>query len=429
MIEARPDWVVWPDNAGQVAAILKLATRYHVPVVPRGAGSGLTGGSLPVRGGIVLSLSRMDRIISLEPENMLAEVEPGVINADLDRAAARYGLFYPPDPASFEFSTLGGNVAESAGGLRAVKYGVTRDYVLGLEAVLPNGDLIRTGSRTAKCVVGYDLTRLLVGSEGTLAVFTKLILRLVSRPEAVKTILAIFPDVHAAAQVVSALNSRTILPTTLEFMDRSSIDCVKKFAHITVDEKAGALLLIEIDGPHETIERQAQNLIELCRQHTSLEIILSHSDEERDALWKARRAISPALHQIAPDKFNEDVVVPRSKIPDLVSRLEAISQTHNLTIVSFGHAGDGNIHVNILTDLAQPGTRERVDAALHELFRHTIELGGTISGEHGIGLTKAPFLSMELDPVTLAIMKKIKRVFDPLDILNPGKIFNDNHHD
>lgn len=419
----EPQWVVWAETTYQISQIMKLANEYNVPVTPRGSGTGFSGGALPVKAGIILSLVRMNRIISIDPENLFAEVEPGVITADIDRAAGKYGLFYPPDPASLETSTIGGNVAESAGGPRAVKYGVTRDYVLGVEAVLPTGEIIQTGSRTTKCVVGYDLTRLLVGSEGTLAVFTKIFLKLVPKPEASGTLLALFRDVSTAAKSVSAIIARKIIPTTLEFMDKATIDCVRGYTNDDIPTETGALLLIEIDGAKETVLRQKEHVVEICKKLGAISIKTAQNEEQRTRLWSARRAISPALHQLGPDKYNEDIVVPRSKVPHILKNIDEISKKFSLHIINFGHAGDGNIHVNIMTDNSIVGIKDKVEQAIQEIFRSTIELGGTLSGEHGIGITKAPFLSIELNSATINAMRAIKKALDPKNILNPGKIF------
>jgi len=418
-----PDAVVFPGTTQEVSGILKIANRDKIPVIPRGAGTGFTGGSLPVQGGIVLVMTRMNRIIEIDTDNLVAVVEPGVVTGKFQKEVAKFGLFYPPDPASLEYSTLGGNVAECSGGPRAVKYGVTRDYVLGLEAVLPTGEIIHTGARTVKSVAGYELTRLLVGSEGTLAVITKVILRLIPMPEAVRTMLAIFREIGQAAKTLSEIIRSRIIPSTLEFMDNATIRCVEDYLHMGFPINAGALLLIEVDGETEIIEKQVSQIDELCRRGGAEKIKIASDEAERDMLWKARRSISAAIVKLNPTKVNEDIAVPRSKVPDIINALHAIADKYQLLIVNFGHAGDGNIHVNIMTNRKNKDEMERVEKAVEEIFRTTLNLGGTISGEHGIGITKAPFLKWEVGDTGIEVMKRIKASFDPNNILNPGKIF------
>jgi len=349
--------------------------------------------------------------------------EPGVITAHFHREVEKAGLFYPPDPSSAEFSTLGGNIAECAGGPRAVKYGVTRDYVLGLKVVLPTGEIITTGVKTAKGVVGYDLTRLLIGSEGTLGIITEMTLKLISNPESVRTMTAVFHEVGTAAEAVSEIIRRGIVPRTIEFMDRASIVCVENYLKIGLPVDAGALLLIEVDGRVEEAESAINRLKELCMTLGAAAVVSAKTKEEAAVIWKARKAISPALFTYAPDKINEDIVVPRSRIPDMVRRIEEMKNKTGLTIVSFGHAGDGNIHFNIMLDKKNREEEKKAWAAVEELFDYTVELGGTISGEHGIGITKAPYMSKEVGRDAIELMKKLKSLFDPNGILNPGKIF------
>jgi glycolate oxidase len=424
-IESLPAGVIFPGSTREVSEILKLANVYKFPVVPRGAGSGMSGGSVPIPGGLVLVMLRMNRIREIDVNNMLAVVEPGVITRDLQAAVETAGLFYPPDPSSSHFSTLGGNVAECAGGGRAVKYGVTRDYVLGLEVVLSRGQILKTGVRTSKGVVGYDLTRLLVGSEGTLGVITEMVLKLLPLPESRQTILAFFDQMTAAAQTVVRILQSRILPSVLEFMDRSSMACVEDYLHLGLPARAQAMLLIEVDGDREAVVRQGEMVQGLCRQAGAGEVKAARTLQEVDDFWRARRSISPALFRLRPDKINEDIVVPRDKIPEAVERFQKIGRRLDLLIVSFGHAGDGNIHVNVMFDGKKAGEGERARQAKVEIFKTVLELGGTLSGEHGVGLTKAPFLELELDPLPLTLMKKIKDLFDPNRILNPGKIFGE----
>lgn len=422
-IKYLPDLVVFPKTPQQISEILRLANSALFPVIPRGAGTGFTGGTLPVEGGVVLVLTKMNKILHIDQANLLAIVEPGVITYDLQREVEKIGLFYPPDPASLKSSTIGGNVAECAGGPRAVKYGTTKDYVLGLEVVLPTGEIISTGVQTVKSVVGYDLTKLLVGSEGTLGVITKIILRLIPLPKAKRTMLAIFPTIESAANAVSQTISSKIVPTTLEFMDNACIRCVEDYLHMGLPTEAGALLIIEVDGAPEALGGEIEEIKKICQQNNALEIKVASDNQEAEELWKARRAVSAAVVKLNPTKINEDVTVPRSRVPDILRRVNEIAKKYNLIIVNFGHAGDGNIHVNVLIDRKKPGEEERAHEAVKEIFAATLELGGTISGEHGIGITKAPYIAMELGDMGLEIMKRIKKVFDPNNILNPGKIF------
>ena len=420
-----PEAVVLPETVEGVAAVLKLASRYGFPVIPRGAGSGVVGGTVPVRGGVVLAMNRMNRILAVDEENMTARVEPGVVTRKLQETVSRAGLFYPPDPASLSFSTIGGNIATGAGGPRAVKYGVTRDYVLGLEAVLPSGERIKTGVQTAKGVVGYDLTRLLVGSEGTLAVVTQAILKLIPRPEARRTLLTSFENLVQSARAITRIIQSKIVPCALEFMDRNAIRCVATYQNVVLPEAAGALLLIEIDGSVEAMDRQAEHIRKLCLEEGALAVEIAATEAESEKLWNARRAVAPALFQIKPSQISEDIVVPRNRIPAMVECLEEIGSRFRLDLVCFGHAGDGNIHVCIMVDPHDAKEKERAGRAVSEIFDRTIAYGGTISGEHGIGITKAPYLGKEIDRLGLDVMRRIKTAFDPNHILNPGKIFPD----
>ncbi|TKB07314.1 FAD-binding oxidoreductase [Desulforhopalus sp. IMCC35007] len=418
-----PDAVVYVSTTEQVSRIVKLANEVKIPVLPRGAGSGFTGGTLPTRGGIVMVLTRMDKILDIDSENLTAEVEPGVVTAELQRRAEKLGLFYPPDPASKEFSTLGGNVAECAGGPRCVKYGVTKDYILGLEVVTPTGDIIRTGGKTLKNVVGYDLTKLFVGSEGTLGIITKITLKLIPKPAAKKTMLVQFESIDGAAQSVSAIIGAKIIPTTLEFLDAATIGCIRGKSDIPLPENCQAVLIIEVDGDPELLDAQAERILTIIEPFQVLDTRIATTDEESEKIWKVRRIVSPSLRQVNPDKFNEDIVVPRSKVPDMIRALEAISKKYNVPIVNFGHAGDGNIHVNVMVDLREEGMREKVEIVMDEIFRAAVELKGSISGEHGIGTSKAKYMSMELNRETIDYMQRIKAALDPQNILNPGKIF------
>jgi len=418
-----PDAVVFPKETGEVSKILKIANEKNIFIIPRGSGSGMTGGSVPVMGGVVIAMTRFNRIIEIDTDNLIAFVEPGVITARFHREVEKLGLFYPPDPSSSEFSTMGGNLAECAGGPRAVKYGVTRDYVLGLETVLPTGEIIKTGVKTAKGVAGYDLTRLLIGSEGTLGVITQMTLKLLPLPESVRTMTASFNDLEKAAEAVSEIIRRGIVPRTIEFMDKASIICVENYLKTKISSGAGSLLLIEVDGRADETESAIRRLADICTFLGAGEVRIAETREESAIIWKARKAISPALFTYAPDKINEDIVVPRSRIPDMVRKIDEMKKRTGLTMVSFGHAGDGNIHFNIMLDKKNRQDMKKAEAAIEELFDYTVELGGTISGEHGIGITKAAYMTKEIGPVEIELMKNIKKLFDPKGILNPGKIF------
>ena len=420
-----PDLVVFPGNAQEISEILKLANEENFPVIPRGAGSGFTGGSLPVEGGLVLVMARFNRIIEIDTENLIAFVEPGVVTGNFQKEVEKLGLFYPPDPASLKFSTLGGNVAECAGGPRAVKYGVTKDYVIGLEVVLPTGEIISTGVQTVKGVVGYDLTKLMVGSEGTLGVITRIIVELIPQPASKKTILAVYPELEDAARTVTGITASKITPSALEFMDHSAIVCVEDFLRIGLPVEAEAILLLEVDGDPYIVDRDAARIREICMRYGASRVEIAEDEESEENLWRARRAISPSLLKINPTKINEDITVPRGKIPDILRKINEIAKRSRLDIVNFGHAGDGNIHVNIMIDKRKEEEVNRAHEAVKEIFQAVLDMGGTISGEHGVGITKAPYLKMELGDLGVEIMKRIKRVFDPNNVLNPGKIFRD----
>lgn len=422
--EYKPQAVIFPGSTAEVAAVMRLASEVLLPVVPRGAGSGMTGGSLPVRGGLVMPLTRLNKIVEIDEENQLAVVEPGVITADLQSAVKKHNLFYPPDPASMKFCTVGGNAAECAGGPSAVKYGVTRDYVRGLEVVLADGRILNTGVRTAKGVVGYDLTRLFVGSEGTLGIITKMALKLIARPESKSTFMVLIDSMVRAANLVTEV-LRSYLPCTMEYMDKTALEIVRDKIPFSLPDGTEALLLIELDGSRFVVQSDSDRLAEfLDGREGVLEVRTAGADTaEADMLWAARRAVSPASFQLKPDKVNEDVVVPRSLIPKLVVYVGQLSEELNIPIFTFGHAGDGNIHVNIMLDKENSDEAARSEQAKKMLFEKVLSLGGTLSGEHGVGLTKAAYLPMEIDEVTLNVMKGLKQYFDPQNILNPGKIF------
>jgi glycolate oxidase len=426
-MEFMPTAVAFPGSVAEICSIMELANQELFPVIPRGAGTGMTGGALPVEGGLVLATSRLNKILEIDTENQVAVVEPGVITGQFQDAVKKQGLFYPPDPASRDFCSMGGNVAECSGGPSAVKYGVTRDYVLGLEVVLPDGRLMHTGVRTAKGVVGYDFTRLFIGSEGTLGIVSKIIVRLLALPTHTKTFLVLTESLQQATVLVSEILKNGILPSTLEYMDSTALSVVNDYLPLEMEQKTRALLLVEVDGDEKSTVEQGKKLLRLLadrqRYPEILEVRQAKNDDEVEDLWKARGSISPATFKLRPHKISEDVVVPRSRIHQLVDFTEKLSQELGIVILTFGHAGDGNIHVNIMVDKDNPVEDEKGREAKRILFDHVMTLGGTLSGEHGVGITKAPFLSLELDEPSMELMEKIKILFDPNNILNPGKIF------
>jgi glycolate oxidase len=419
------DVVVLPASTREVCGIARLCNTERIPLVPRGAGTGYTGGAVPLHGGVVLSLERMNRILEIDEANLVAVVEPNVITGDLQAAVERVGLFYPPDPASLNQSVIGGNVAECAGGPRAFKYGTTKQYVLGLEAVLPTGEAIETGGKVVKNVVGYDLTHLLVGSEGTLAIITKIILRLVPKPPVQATLRASFTGVEAAVAAVSNIIKARVVPAALELIDQESLDAVARNLNVRslAPEGTGAILLIEVDGVPAAVDEEAIRVEQACRDAGSTEILRARDEAQRAELWRVRREISLSLKMVAPLKFNHDVVVPKGRIPALFALVDRLRQEFRLRIPLFGHAGDGNIHVNIMVDPQDAAEVARAHEAEHVLFSGVVALEGSISGEHGIGFSKAPFVPLELSADEIALMKRVKQAFDPNGILNPGKIF------
>jgi glycolate oxidase len=422
---APADLVVFPGSTQDVAAVVRVCAGHRLPIVPRGGGSGYTGGAVPVRGGIVVALDRMNRILEIDEANLIAVVEPNVITGDLQDAVEELGLFYPPDPASLRRSTIGGNVAENAGGPRAFKYGTTKQYVLGLEAVLPTGETVETGGKVVKNVVGYDLTHLLVGSEGTLAIITRVVLRLVPKPPVQATLRAAFASVDAAVEAVSQIVSARVVPAALELVDGDSLEAVAKYLAVRslAPEGTGAILLVEVDGVWAAVEEEAGRVEAACRAAGATEVLRARDEAARTELWRVRRELSLSLKTIAPLKLNHDVVVPKGRIPDLFALVRRLRTDYRLRIPLFGHAGDGNIHVNILVDPADEPAVDRAHQAERALFEGVVALEGSISGEHGIGFSKAPFLALELSPDEIALMRRVKQAFDPLGIMNPGKIF------
>jgi glycolate oxidase len=425
-LRADPEVVVRATSAEQVSQIFQLAQRERIPVTPRGAGMGLSGGAVPVCGGIILSLERMDRILEIDKENLMVTVEPGVITGNLHQAVEAEGLFYPPDPASLDSCSIGGNIAEGAGGPRAVKYGVTKDYVCGLEAVLPSGQVITCGGKLVKNVTGYNLIQLLIGSEGTLAVVTKIVLRLLPLPKLRVDLLVPFNEFQAAANTVSDIIAQRIVPTTIEFMERDSVLACERYIGKEVPfHDAVAHLLIQLDGNHrEAIDADYDQVADICLKNGALDVLVALGSRDRDRLWEARRAIVDALKKESPINHMEDVAVPRAEIPVLLKGIRELAERYAVRIVSFGHAGDGNVHVNVLKDdLADDRWEEILPSITEEMYRLTLSLGGTITGEHGIGATRRQYLPLALDQAQIEIMEKIREIFDPHRILNPNKIF------
>ncbi len=419
-----PDLVVAPANTREVSSIARLCNEHRVPLVVRGAGTGYTGGAVPTAGGVVLSMERLNRILEIDDANLLAIVEPNVVTGDLQRAVEQVGLFYPPDPASLDRSSIGGNVAECAGGPRAFKYGTTKRYVLALEAVLPTGEIVRTGSKAVKNVVGYDLTQLLVGSEGTLAIITAVTLRLIPKPPARGTLSASFATIRAACETVTELIRRRVVPAAIELVDRDSLTAVEAQVRRRVAApQADALIIVECDGTPGSVDEEIARVKQAFLAAGAIEITLAATDGERDELWAVRRQLSLALRATGLLKINHDVVVPRGRIPDLFGVIEDVKREFRVRVASFGHAGDGNIHVNLMVDRTDADELARARQAERVLFEKVVALEGSISGEHGIGFAKAPYIGIELAAETIALMKRVKAAFDPNGILNPGKIF------
>ncbi|EXX84741.1 FAD-binding protein [Paenibacillus darwinianus] len=421
--QALPDAVLMPQTTEQIRAILRLCDESRIPIVPRGSGTNLCAGTCPTEGGIVLTFNRMNRILEIDEENLTATVQPGVITKTLIEAVEARNLFYPPDPSSMKISTIGGNINECSGGLRGLKYGVTKDYVLGLEIVLPNGDLVRTGGKSTKDVAGYDLTKLFVGSEGTLGVITEATLKLVPMPESKKTMLALFEDIDAAASTVSAIIANRIIPATLEFLDQPTCKVVEEYAKVGLPTDVNAVLLIEQDGVPEVVERDMQRIADICREGRAVSVKIAQSLAEAEALSTARRTALSALARMKPTTILEDATVPRSKIGDMVKAINDIAKKYDVMICTFGHAGDGNLHPTCPTDARDAGEMHRVEQAFEEIFLKAIELGGTITGEHGVGVMKRPYLALKVGEAGVAAMQAVKSAFDPNNIMNPGKMF------
>lgn len=421
----EPDAVVFPRDEDDVSAILRYCNENLITIVPRGAGSGFTGGSLPVNGGIVLSLEKhMNKILEIDMENMVARVQPGVVNKRLQEAVEAVGLFYPPDPASEEYSTLGGNVSENAGGMRAAKYGITKDYVMALRAVLPNGDVIRAGKKTIKDVAGYNIAGILIASEGTLAVITEITLKLLSKPKLRQSAMGVFPSIESAMNAVYKTMAAGVTPVAMEFLDNLTIRAVESKFNKGLPTEAGAILITDVDGNlSEELEQQMAKIEEKFRENGALEFRRARDEQEAKELWFARRNASQSITIYGNKKLNEDITVPRSKLPDLLRAIAEISERYGVKVPCFGHTGDGNVHTNVMVvDGKDPKQLEIGHAAIEEIFKATVELGGTLSGEHGIGLSKAPFMHLAFSEEEMNLFRAIKKAFDPNNILNNGKM-------
>ena len=418
----RPEAGVWPTSSEEVSRILILANEHRFPVTPRGAGTGLAGAAVPASGGLVLDMCRMNKILDIRIADRLTVLQPGVVYADLEKALAPHGFFFPPDPASSTVCTLGGNVATNAGGIRGAKYGVTRDYVMGLEVVLPDGRIMRIGSRCMKSASGYDLTRLFVGSEGTLGVITEITLKINPKPTAFKTVLASFASLKDAGQAVTDIMHSGIVPSVLEVLDENSIKVLREHANMNLPEVM-AIILVETDGYTEAeTSYQMGKLIEVFRKNSVTDIQVADTADEAEELWKARKSVGSTAGKLRANSVSEDVTVPMSKVPDLLTGISIIVRKYDLPFVIFGHAGDGNLHPRIMYDRSNPDNVTRLGKAVDEIFKLTCNLGGTLTGEHGIGLSKAPYMTLEHGPVAIDVMRSIKILFDPNNILNPGKM-------
>ncbi len=425
---ALPEAVARPETIEEIADLLKLANRYRFPILARGGGTGVTGGAVPVRGGLVIALERMNKILEIDEDSMMAVVEAGVITENLQKAVEEKGLFYPPDPASLDSCSLGGNLAEDAGGPRAVKYGVTRDYITGVEAVLPEGEIIGYGGKLVKNATGYNLLQLLIGSEGTLGIAGRITVRLLAKPKVRVDLLIPFPDYEKAVESVAAILRRRLTPTAIEFMDRKCLEISRQVLDNPVPfEDAAAHLLIEVDGDDpERVEKEYEAIGEVCLDRGAADIRVADSPRYQEQIWETRRKLRDSIKTVSPVKLSQDVVVPRMKIADLLGGIGKIEKKYGLEIIAYGHAGDGNVHVNFLKrDREEAPWRESLERAVPELFSLAVELGGTISGEHGIGVTKIKYLSLALNPAAIGAMTRIKKSLDPAGILNPGKIFSE----
>lgn len=418
-----PDYVVLPSNVQEVSQILRLANRDNIPIVSRGAGTNHAGACVPLRGGIVIHLSRMNKILEVDKNNLKCKVQPGVTIEQMQAAVEAQDLFYPPDPSNLKVSTVGGSIAMSSSGPRTFKYGSTKDYILDLEVVLADGTIMRTGADTVKNVTGYNLTQLIIGSEGTLGVVTQATIRLIPKPKAQRVILAYFDDIDNAAEAVTGIISANLMPSTLDLIDKATLETIERFHPAGLLTDMDAALIIEVDGEDESIDKQVQQIIDISRAYGANHIKASKDKDESDKIWQARRSAFGAVTKLAPNVVTEDAVVPRDKIPHIVKEIRRITRKYGLKACIMGHAGDGNIHPNFSIDLRDEDEKKRLEMAIEELFSAAIALGGTLSGEHGIGITKSKYLPKALSEPSIAIMKGVKNVFDPKGILNPGKIF------
>ncbi|MBB6451725.1 glycolate oxidase [Salirhabdus euzebyi] len=421
--QALPDCIITPRSTEEIAKIVKLCNKEKIPIVPRGSGTNLAAGTCPTQGGVVLLFTYLNNILEIDEKNLTITVQPGVITKDICDAVEGKNLFYPPDPSSMKISTIGGNINENSGGLRGLKYGVTKDYVIGLEAVLANGEIIRTGGKLAKDVAGYDLTKLLVGSEGTLAIITEATLKLLPKPKAKKTMLALYKKMEDAAETVSSIIENRIIPATLEFMDQPTIRAVEAYANVGLPIDVEAILLIEQDGDYQSVEADMLKMKDICLENDAIDVSLANTEEEAEGLRQARRTALSALARLSPTTILEDATVPRSEIAKMVRKINDIAKKHNVHIATFGHAGDGNLHPTCTTDLRNKDEMERVEAAFEDIFSEAINLGGTITGEHGVGEMKSPYLAWKIGEPGVELMRQIKLAFDPHNIMNPGKIF------
>jgi glycolate oxidase len=419
--EHLPDLVLFPLTTEEISAIMKVAYREVIPVTPRGSGTNIAGETIPTNGGIVLALGSMDKILEIDPKNRIARAQPGVINYELQQAVEKQGLMYPPDPSSWKVATIGGTVGTNAGGPRTLKYGVTRDYLLGLTAVIANGDIVKTGNSSEKYIAGYDLTGLLCGSEGTLGIVTEVLVRLIPKPEASRTIMGVFPNLADSSEAVERIVQEGIVPSGLELMDKVVIGAVEADAHLGLPTNVDAILLIEVDGERAVLDNQVSMIEQILKENNASEVVSAKTPEEAERLWTGRRAAFSVMARLRPNTLVEDATVPVSTLTTIIRKITEISEKYQIQIGVLAHAGDGNLHPLILFDQRDKEELSRVEAASEEIFREALALGGTLSGEHGIGMAKAPYLHMEMDHVALSVTRRIKESLDPKGILNPGK--------